>query len=118
MRKALERTVSILSENGCVITKVKSMPPSQDVRSCGRDIKTTIIIGTQVVLSGEPKKPLRGFPPGKIRLKETPGDAIRAFVRPRKGGVMEFCIKEHEGFWWPAFQVGKRTPINQGAVSA
>ena len=59
--------------------------------------------GVRLVLSGAPVLPLAGFPPGKIRIRERPGEAIVAYVRPPQGGCIRYYVREENGKWVPAF---------------
>jgi hypothetical protein len=63
-------------------------------------------VGQKVVVSGEPVCPLRSFPDGKVRIKSRPGKAIRLYVR-NKEGIQEFCVKEVDGYWEPAFRIAR-----------
>jgi hypothetical protein len=45
-------------------------------------------------------KPLRGFPPGKVRLRLRNTEFARGFVRD-ENGIRHFILQESEGFWEP-----------------
>ena len=50
-------------------------------------------------------KPLRGFPPGKVRLRLRNEDFAHAFVSS-ESGTRHFYVEEADGFWQPIFEQG------------
>jgi FtsP/CotA-like multicopper oxidase with cupredoxin domain len=58
-------------------------------------------------------KPLKGFPPGKVRLRIRNGSFALARVRDERG-IREFLIRERDGFWTPYLESGRNlaTPLN------
>ena len=52
-------------------------------------------------------KPLKGFPPGKIRIRLREEDLVRVYVWRKQRGIKEFLVKEVEGHWVPYLQVGE-----------
>lgn len=50
-------------------------------------------------------KPLRGFPPGEVRLRLRYDCFARAFVR-NESGIRHFYVEEVDGFWQPCFEQG------------
>ena len=52
------------------------------------------------------RKPLKGWPPGRIRLRLRNCEYARGYVRPPGGGIQKFMIQEIEGHWWPCFEQG------------
>lgn len=42
--------------------------------------------------------PLKGFPPGRVRVRLRPGDLGTAYVRD-EGGVRQFLLVEQDGYW-------------------
>lgn len=62
--------------------------------------------GTTVVLHNEPTRPLRGFPPGKVRIQRRPNDALRIFVKT-ECGIRQYLATEKDGYWEPLFVVSE-----------
>jgi hypothetical protein len=65
----------------------------------------TITRGIKFVVGIQKPLPLRGWPEGKIRLRARRTDRLRAYVKTA-GGIREFSVKEVEGFWEPAVEIG------------
>jgi hypothetical protein len=63
--------------------------------------KSSIVFGL-----AEPR-PAKGFPDGRIRWRLRNDEAVLARVRT-SDGIREFCVKEEDGFWMPAFESGGR----------
>jgi hypothetical protein len=68
------------------------------LRDAGRG--RTIEVGVKEPL------PLRGFPPGRARIRQRCGKAVFVFIRPLEGGVRCFAVESRDGAWWPAFETG------------
>lgn len=56
--------------------------------------------GQEIVFGGSDRKPLKGFPPGKVRMRLRGEEFARAFVR-NETGTYSFYIVEKDGFWVP-----------------
>lgn len=56
------------------------------------------IISSPAVFGIMESKPLKGFPPGKIRLKIQSDDFAFAYVETEEG-TRKFAIIEQNGFW-------------------
>lgn len=65
-----------------------------------------ITIGTTGIVFGVPKQtlPLRGFPPGKARLRFRQDHLGRCFIRTDQG-IRCFSIRENEGSWEPLHEI-------------
>ena len=63
-----------------------------------------------VAMGGEPLQ-LKGFPEGKTRIRIRPNSFTTVFVRPPEGGIREFAIEEKDGYWCPAFEVGRNIQL-------
>jgi hypothetical protein len=50
--------------------------------------------------------PLRGFPPGRARIRQRNAAATVVFIRPPEGGIRRFVVEPRDGAWWPAFETG------------
>jgi hypothetical protein len=61
---------------------------------------------TQAVFGVVEVKPLKGFPPGKVRIRMRHNDFVVVFIRPPNGGVRRFVIEERAGHWVPAHEIG------------
>lgn len=58
-------------------------------------------------------KPLKNFPPGKVRLRMRNNDFVHAYVKT-SSSIRHFLVDEIDGFWVPILEQGanKRiTPI-------
>ena len=61
-----------------------------------------------------PELPVRGFPPGKIRIRQRNTGFPSAFVKTASG-IRHFIIAEHDGHWVPyAEQGANHTPNPTG----
>ena len=50
--------------------------------------------------------PLRGFPPGRARIRQRNDSFVVVFIRPPEGGIRWFSVAEHDGAWWPLYETG------------
>jgi hypothetical protein len=62
-------------------------------------IRKTFIFGFSEPL------PLKGFPPGKTRIRIRADDWVRIYVKDNHG-IREWVVEEQDGFWIPGFQQG------------
>jgi hypothetical protein len=69
-----------------------------------------VSIGEKIVFGIAEPLPLRGFPPGKIRLRLRPDDFARAFVR-MDNQARAYVIKEKDGFWIPFCEQGRNIKL-------
>ena len=65
-----------------------------------------IFLGRKIEFGVKDLLPLRGFPPGRTRIRQRNGAAVVVFIRPLDGGIRRFCVVAREGGWWPAFETG------------
>ena len=56
---------------------------------------------------------LRGFPKGRVRIRQRPMDFVSVTVRTPDGGIRGFWVKERDGAWVPGPEFGS----NRRAVS-
>lgn len=54
--------------------------------------------------------PLRGFPPGRVRIRQRNTAFTVIFIRPPEGGIRRFVVEERDGAWWPAIETGRNKP--------
>jgi hypothetical protein len=64
------------------------------------------IIGRNIEVGVKVPLPLRGFPPGRARIRQRSGKAVLVFIRPPDGGVRQFFVESCAGAWWPAIETG------------
>jgi hypothetical protein len=57
------------------------------------------------VFGMRPARPLRGFPAGRVRIRQRNTDYARAFVKTGDG-IRAFIIAEQGGYWVPYAEVG------------
>ena len=57
---------------------------------------------TQLAFGVQEPLPLRGFPPGRSRIRMRTNDLVRVYIRPPGGGIREFIVTPRDGAWWPA----------------
>ena len=50
--------------------------------------------------------PLRGFPPGRARIRQRNNSFTVVFIRPPEGGIRRFAVELRDDAWWPAFETG------------
>jgi hypothetical protein len=62
-----------------------------------------VIIGTTALFGIQGKKPLRGFPEGRVKIVIRPSDFVTAFVKT-KSGIRKFYVKEVDGFYEPCLE--------------
>lgn len=70
-----------------------------------------ITIRTRKVFGISEPKPLKGFPPGKVRIKMRKSDFTLIRVKT-PDGIREFLVKEEDGFWMPAFETGRNNRLD------
>lgn len=51
------------------------------------------------------RKPLKGFPEGRVKIRLRNTDFARAFVKTTSG-IRQFIVAEVDGFWIPKFEQG------------
>lgn len=59
-----------------------------------------ISYGPKLVFAGEERRPLKGFPPGKVRIRIRPEEFAMAYVR-NETGIFCYYVSEVDGFWTP-----------------
>lgn len=60
-----------------------------------------------------PELPVRGFPPGRIRIRQRNTEFPRAFVKTANG-IRHFIIAELDGHWVPYAEQGANHTPNTG----
>lgn len=60
-----------------------------------------------------PELPVRGFPPGRIRIRQRNTEFPRAFVKTANG-IRHFIIAELDGHWVPYAEQGANHSPNPG----
>lgn len=50
--------------------------------------------------------PLKGFPPGKCRIKIRPNAFTEVFIRTQDG-IRQFIVKSEDGFWVPGLEIAR-----------
>lgn len=65
----------------------------------------TIRIGPPVIFGAGEPKPLKGFPPGRAKIRIRNDDFVRVYIKS-DDGIREFTVFEEDGHWVPAFEGG------------
>ena len=60
--------------------------------------------------------PLRGFPPGRARIRQRNNAFTVVFIRPPEGGIRRFFVEPRDGAWWPAFETGSNRNASNPTV--
>lgn len=60
----------------------------------------TITYGKPFVFGVQEPKKLRGFPEGRVRIRQRNDDFAQAFVKTPTG-IRHFYVEEIDGFWQP-----------------
>lgn len=60
---------------------------------------------SQAVFGIRERKPLKGFPEGRVKIRLRNTDFARAFVKTASG-IRQFIVAEVDGFWTPKFEQG------------
>lgn len=61
--------------------------------------------------------PLRGFPPGRARIRQRNNAFTVVFIRPPDGGIRRFFVEARDGAWWPAFETGANRNASNNDLS-
>ena len=63
-----------------------------------------VIIGNSDIVWGvQPPLPLKGFPSGRVRIRQRNTDFVQAFVKTETG-VRHFYVAKKDNFWIPKFE--------------
>jgi hypothetical protein len=65
-----------------------------------------IAYGRKIVFGVKDPLPLRGFPPGRARIRQRNDDCTVVFIRTADVGVRRFFVEERDGAWYPAIESG------------
>jgi hypothetical protein len=57
-------------------------------------------IGERFVFGEAEKRPLAGWPPGKIKIVLRPGEFAWGYVR-KPDGIAKYAVREKDGWWMP-----------------
>jgi len=71
-----------------------------------------ILVGEPIVYGIQDVLPLKDFPEGKYRIRLRNYDWARVYVKTKES-IREFLVKEQEGSWIPAVEVGSNTENKQ-----
>ena len=82
----------------------------------GADVPSTALLG-KCVYGVRPELPVRGFPPGKIRIRQRNTGFPSAFVKTASG-IRHFIIAELDGYWVPYAEQGANHTPNPRADRA
>lgn len=76
-------------------------------------VRRNALLGT-CMYGVRPELPVRGFPPGRIRIRQRNTEFPRAFVKTANG-IRHFIIAELDGHWVPYMEQGaNHTPNHTG----
>ena len=67
--------------------------------------------GQNMVFGVTASLPLRGFPEGRARIRKHKAEFTSVSICQPQGCVRRFYVGEHDGAWWPAFEIGAN--VNQ-----
>ncbi len=63
-----------------------------------------VIIGRTGIWGVKKRKPLRGFPQGRVKIVIRNDDFVTAFVKT-SDGIRKFYVESVDGFWQPLNEV-------------
>jgi hypothetical protein len=79
----------------------------------------TTILARKIVFGITDPLPLRGFPPGRARIRRRADAFALVFIRPPEGGIRRFAVEDRDGAWRPAFETGaNRIAANDSVTGA
>ena len=70
-----------------------------------------ITYGPNLVFGDSERKPIKRFPPGKVRIKFRPEEFAIGYVKT-ENGIQMFYIAEEDGFWVPSIPIAKNERFN------
>jgi hypothetical protein len=76
-----------------------------------------ITYGRKIEFGVKDPLPLRGFPPGRARIRQRNDAFTVVFIRPEDGGVRRFYVEERDGAWWPAIESGANRNASNKTLS-
>jgi len=68
----------------------------------------TLINTGNLVFGAKERKPLRGFPQGRVKLVIRNDDFVAAFVKT-SDGIRKFYVESVDGFWQPLYEQASNT---------
>jgi hypothetical protein len=76
-----------------------------------------ITYGRKIEFGVKDPLPLRGFPPGRARIRQRNDAFAVVFIRPPEGGIRQFAVEQRDGAWYPAFETGANLNASNNAIS-
>jgi hypothetical protein len=73
--------------------------------------KMAIIIGKKMAMGLDEPKPLKGFPSGKIRIRQRQTDMVTVCVKT-EDGIREFFVEDKDGFWNCSYERARNSRHN------